>query len=99
MLGINDKNPTGTLQFFNKKIIIDLLSKNGLSIVNQKSSTPKINFETLRILKKRYNWNNIQFIKKIFTTLLLSKLLGPVKRTLHYSYYSILCVRSDKESI
>jgi len=99
MLGMSDKNPTGTLQFFNKKTIIDLLNKNGLSIVNKKSSTPKINLKTLRILKKRYNWNKIQFIKKIFTTFLLAKLLGPVKRTLHYSYFSVLCVNSDKESI
>jgi len=95
MLGIHDKNPTGTLQFFNKKTVNDLLTSNGLSIVDYKFSTPATNIKTLKILKERYNWNKLQFVKKIFTSYLLPIFLGPIKRSLHYSYYSILCEKTD----
>lgn len=94
MLGMSDKNPTGTLQFFNKKTINDLLIKNGLFIVDQKKSTPITNLKTLKILKERFNWNKFQMLKKIFTSYLLPLILGPIKRSLHYSYYSVLCVRT-----
>ncbi|MBU0579647.1 MAG: class I SAM-dependent methyltransferase, partial [Candidatus Margulisbacteria bacterium] len=93
MLGIHDKNPTGTLQFFNKKTINDLLTKSGISIVDQKKSTPITNLKTLKILKERYDWNKFQMMKKVFTTYLLPLFLGPIKRYLHYSYYTVLCVR------
>ena len=93
-LGAHDKNPTGTLQFYNKKTINDLLTKNGLTIVDQKFSTPKSSLKTLRILKERYNWNKFHSVKKIFTSYLLPKFLGPIKRSLHYSYYTVLCERA-----
>jgi len=92
-IGFNDKNPTGSLQFFNKETILDLLTESGLTIVDQKHSTPIINLGTLKILKERYKWGKIQNTKKIITSYLLPKFLGPLKRSLHYSYYSILCVK------
>ena len=95
VLGIHDKNPTGTLQFFNKKSINNLLTKNGLSIVDQKRSTPRTSIKTLKILRERYNWNKLQLVKKIFTSYLLPLCLGPIKRSLHYSYYSVLCIRTE----
>jgi len=96
MLGLSDENPTGTLQFFNKKTINDLLTKNGLTILDSKASTPITSLKTIRILKERYNWNRFKMVKKIFTSYLLPIFIGPIKRSLHYSYYSILCVRTAK---
>ena len=93
-IGLNDKNPTGTLQFFNKKTITEMITRNGFKIIATKNSIPKISLKTLNILKQRYSWSGIQFAKKFFTSFIFPKIFGPVKKRLHYSYYSILCVKN-----
>jgi len=92
-LGMHDKNPTGTLQFFNKKSVKELLTRNGLRVIDQRVSTPTIDRKTLKVLKERYRWSEGQYIKKMLTSVLLPRLLGPIKRSLHYSYFTLLCER------
>jgi len=92
-IGMHDKNPTGTLQFFNRKSAKELLTRNGFRVIEERVSAPMFDLETLKVLKMRYRWTTGQYLKKMLTSVMLPRLLGPIKHSLHYAYFSLLCER------
>lgn len=94
-LHLREKNPTGSLQFFNMDSLTKLLDHNNISIIDRRRYTPAFDIDTLRVLQKRYGWSELKFIRKVLTSHYLSKIITPLKMRFYYTYYAVLCKKKD----
>ncbi len=84
------KNPAGSLQFFNGASFERLLRSKKLATVGDRRYAPLYGLDTIRVLKERYGWSNLQYWKKIVTAHVLPRFIGPIKMRIHYSHYAVL---------
>lgn len=88
-----ENNPASSLQFFNYKSFNRLLLSNNLITVEQRMYAPIYSLEMIKVLKARYGWSQSRYYKKILTSHVLPKLIGPLKMRIHYSHCAVLCKR------
>jgi SAM-dependent methyltransferase len=87
------KNPAGSMSFFSKKSLLQLVESNGLEVMAEFRYAPVYSLQTVQILKERYDLTDSQYLKKKISSHFLPKYMGWVKKYLHYAHYSILCRR------
>lgn len=90
-MGWREANPARSLQFFNVKSLKHLLAENGLEIIDYRRYVPVFDFETIRVLKARYNWSKIRTVKKAISSNYIPKLTGKIWANLYYGHYAVLC--------
>ncbi len=86
-----ENNPASSLQFFNYKSFNRLLLSNNLKILEKRTYAPIYSPDMIKALKIRYGWSQIRYYKKILTSHILPKLIGPLKMRIHYSHCAVLC--------
>jgi 2-polyprenyl-3-methyl-5-hydroxy-6-metoxy-1,4-benzoquinol methylase len=93
LLNWRGKNPAGSMSFFSKKSLVQLVESNGLEIIASYRYAPVYSLETVQLLKDRYDLSDSQYAKKKISSHYLPKYLGWIKKYLHYAHYSLLCRR------
>jgi SAM-dependent methyltransferase len=90
-MGWREANPAKSLQFFNVKTLNNLLSENGLEILDYRKYVPVFDFRTIRVLKSRYNWSKVRTLKKAISSHYIPRLTGKIWANLYYGHYAVLC--------
>jgi SAM-dependent methyltransferase len=93
LLNWRGKNPAGSMSFFSKTSLLELVESNGLEVVDEFRYAPVYSLDTVRILKERYDLSDSQYYKKKISSHYLPKYMGWLKKFIHYAHYSLLCRR------
>jgi len=90
-MGWREANPARSLQFFNVNSMNQLLEQNGLEIIDYRKYVPVFDFDTIRVLKRRYNWSRVRTLKKTISSHYIPRLTGRIWANLYYGHYAVLC--------